>query len=393
MLTAPGIKLGGLRRHDNRLAAHLDGVAVAGSEKNAFCEEALQRGNVGATFVATVEALQDGDDGLYRRAVRSCDEDGTRRGEFLAGFGWIEPRHLRGVVQGLLSSRNACERTAAIAACAMHRVDPGLGDARRLDDPDALARARAYRAAGELGKRALVSTLAGCASAEHDAACRFWAAWSSVLLGDREQCLGDLVASSLRDGLFKHRAFELALAAMSPAVAREHLRHLARDASQLRWLLIGAGITGDPSYVPWILSHMDDDDLKRRAGEAFSLITGVDLYHAPYEEGRPVHRELGPMDDPKDDNVAIDEDEGLPWFDVERLKAWWHVHSSRFRMGVRYFGGVPLTRESCLGLLSHGYQRQRILAALHLSLLNPGTPLFEWRAPAWRQQRQLAGMS
>jgi hypothetical protein len=28
-----------------------------------------------------------------------------------------------------------------------------------------------------------------------------------------------------------------------------------------------------------------------------------------------------------------------------------------------------------------------------LSLLNPGTPLFKWRAPAWRQQRLLATMT
>jgi len=31
-------------------------------------------------------------------------------------------------------------------------------------------------------------------------------------------------------------------------------------------------------------------------------------------------------------------------------------------------------------VLKEGFQRQRIAAALYLSLLNPGTPLFEWRA-------------
>jgi hypothetical protein len=37
-------------------------------------------------------------------------------------------------------------------------------------------------------------------------------------------------------------------------------------------------------------------------------------------------------------------------------------------------------------------QRQRILAAHYLCLLDPGTPLFNTSAPAWRQQRWLAKM-
>jgi len=52
--------------------------------------------------------------------------------------------------------------------------------------------------------------------------------------------------------------------------------------------------------------------------------------------------------------------------------------------------GEPLNAENCQRVLRTGYQRQRIAAALYLSLLNPGTPLFEWRAPARRQQRLLA---
>jgi len=38
-------------------------------------------------------------------------------------------------------------------------------------------------------------------------------------------------------------------------------------------------------------------------------------------------------------------------------------------------------------------QRQRVLAAHYLCLLEPGTPLFNTSAPAWRQQRLLAKMT
>jgi len=65
----------------------------------------------------------------------------------------------------------------------------------------------------------------------------------------------------------------------------------------------------------------------------------------------------------------------------------------RFQPGVRYFMGEPPTREHCIDVLKNGYQRQRIAAAEYLCLLNPGTPLFNTAAPAWRQQRLLAKMA
>jgi hypothetical protein len=65
----------------------------------------------------------------------------------------------------------------------------------------------------------------------------------------------------------------------------------------------------------------------------------------------------------------------------------------KFQIGIRYFMGAPVTREHCIDVLKNGYQRQRILAAHYLCLLDPGTPLFNTSAPAWRQQRLLAKMT
>jgi uncharacterized protein (TIGR02270 family) len=86
----------------------------------------------------------------------------------------------------------------------------------------------------------------------------------------------------------------------------------------------------------------------------------------------------------------MDPDEGLPWPDVAKVERWWAANSGRFALGTRYFMGAPVTREHCIGVLKNGYQRQRILAAHYLCLLDPGTPLFNTSAPAWRQQRLLA---
>ena len=176
------------------------------------------------------------------------------------------------------------------------------------------------------------------------------------------------------------------------SAAHSVLQELARDPKDLRWLIQGSGIVGDPTYVPWLITHMTTDATARIAGEAFSLITGTDLAWLDLERKPPENFESGPNDDPDDPNVDMDPDDGLPWPDPERIKDWWAKNSGRFHPGTRYFMGAPVTREHCIDVLKNGYQRQRILAAHYLCLLEPGTPLFNTSAPAWRQQRLLEGM-
>jgi hypothetical protein len=72
------------------------------------------------------------------------------------------------------------------------------------------------------------------------------------------------------------------------------------------------------------------------------------------------------------------------------VQRWWDQHGGQFASGARFFMGAGPSRPHCIDVLKRGYQRQRIAAAFHLCLLDPGTPLFEWRAPAWRQQQELA---
>jgi uncharacterized protein (TIGR02270 family) len=130
----------------------------------------------------------------------------------------------------------------------------------------------------------------------------------------------------------------------------------------------------------------------RLAAEAFSLITGVDMTALNLEGSPPEDFHSGPTDDPDDENVDMDPDDGLPWPDPDKVEKWWTANAHRFQKGVRYFMGAPVTREHCIHVLKTGYQRQRILAAHYLCLLEPGTPLFNTSAPAWRQQRLLARM-
>lgn len=392
LLRAPHARLHHLRRFDDRLMAHLEGLAIAGEQAKPLCQAALEQTSAGAVFVAATRALDGQDTVWLKQLISLADAVPECHAGLRSAFGWSERTQLRGIVADLLQADSASERVIGIAACAMHRTDPGLGPARRLEDADPRVRARAYRAAGELGKREFVSRLAA-ATREDDPACQFWAAWAAVLLGDRHEALDRLSAAARQDGPFRARAFRLALLAVVAVQAHEQLRSLAQDPVQIRWLIQGAGLVGDSTYVPWLVKQMSDDKLARLAGESFSLITGADLAGLDLERKPPEKFESGPNDDPSDSNVAMDEDDGLPWPDVERIARWWAQNGSRFVPGQRYFVGAPVTREHCIEILKTGYQRQRILAAHHLCLIEPGSVLFEWRAPAWRQAQALAALA
>ena len=171
------------------------------------------------------------------------------------------------------------------------------------------------------------------------------------------------------------------------------LKELAGVRAHQRWLIQGAGLVGDPQYVPWLISQMSDEGTARLAGEAIGLITGVNLDLSLLDRPRPEGFEAGPTDDPKERDVDMDADDGLSWPDPERVRQWWDVNSARFDAGTRYFMGAPVVREHCMDVLKNGSQRQRILAAHYLCLLRPGTPLFNTSAPAWRQRALLAKMS
>ncbi len=181
---------------------------------------------------------------------------------------------------------------------------------------------------------------------------------------------------------------------LSPAdESQALLRALRSGPAATRTLLRLVGASGDPHYAPWLVSHMHDDRLARLAGESFSLVTGLDLDGLHLDRPAPEDVDFGPNDDPNDDVVAMDEDDGLTWPDQGKVAGWWKANRSRFAPGTRYFMGQSPSTAHCLSVLRFGFQRQRRHAAEYLCLLKPGTPLFNVAAPAWRQQRLLAQMS
>jgi uncharacterized protein (TIGR02270 family) len=390
LCSASHIRLHDLARFDERIAAHEDGCVVGEHAALRLLTAELAAMSAGRVFAAVVVGLNLRDNGTIERCVALAEASPDARGGMTSALGWVESTHLRGIVRDLLNAPSAISRCLGLAACRLHGVDPGAALIGALKDRAHDVRAEAARAAGVLGRIDVIPFQSS--TVEEDAACRFRSTSAAVLQGNRGVALDRLTLIALEPGPNRPKAFQLALQAITVSDSHGMLVRLGGDVEQERWRVQGSGIAGDPRYVPWLIGQMARHETARLAGEAFSLITGLDLSHSGLDRPRPDDFESGPNDDPDDPNVDMDPDDRLPWPDPEKVKVLWAKNSNRFQPGTRYFMGQPVTREHCIFVLKNGYQRQRILAAHYLCLLDPGTPLFNTSAPAWRQQKLLASM-
>ena len=386
---APHVRLLHLARWDERLAANLDGLSIAGEGGVRMIQASLASPGIGALFVATVSALAHRDLGRIEQLLALTPVVPEAWRALASAFGWVSAADLRGITAPLMASSSPAQRGLGIAACALHRVDPGAALATAIDQPHAGLRARALQGAGELGRRDLLDRCLAHLTDDDDAG-RFAAARAAVLLGDAHRGPQALEQLAWAPGPRQHAALALALRRADPDSSRALVRQLTAQGAPLRTLIRAAGWAGDAHVVPWLIKHMADDDHARLAGESFSLITGLDLAGLDLERKPPDRG--GPNDDPHDDNVAMDEDDSLPWPDVDKIGAWWRANSHRYAPGTRFFMGEPPALAHCMTVLNTGFQRQRIAAADYLTLMQPGTPLFNVAAPAWRQQRLLASL-
>lgn len=395
LVRAPHVRLLNLSRLDERIAAHLDGIAVAGAHGARLCREALAPPGVGAVFAAAVRAIEARDPAqLHSLLAIAHDSPEGRRG-VLSAFGWVSGASLRGITKTLLESDDPWHREVGIAACAMHRVDPGAALLQRMiDDPvDVSLTLRALRAAMALGLTGLLDACTALARSKRTPPIPDAAAHAALVLGGRLAAVEAMRARATRAGEERSAALSSWLKLAPNEEAQAALKALHADPASTRTLIRAIGVAGDPHHVPWLIARMDDLGLARLAGESFSLITGLDLASLDLDRKPPQDLETGPNDDPDDADVALDEDDSLPWPAAEKIAAWWHESGTQFSTGTRYFMGRPPTTAHCFSVLRTGGQRQRRHAAEYLCLLQPGTPLFNTAAPAWRQQRLLAQMS
>ncbi|WP_244830353.1 TIGR02270 family protein [Caballeronia sp. TF1N1] len=384
LVRAPHVRLKHLARLDERIVAHLDGIAIAGRVGAQMSLRALDRTACGELFTVAVGCIEARAEKALLRLIALAEAVPHAAHGLYSAFGWVSASRLQETVGTWLASGVPGVRRAGIVACALHRADPKRFLDACIASDDTTLRERSLRCAGEVGR---VDLLAACIDHLDDAddACRFQAARAALLLGDRGASLAALKALAPAHA----EAAALAASALPSPHVHPLLEAIAARQPDKRLLIRTMGHAGDPHYIPWLIGHMSDDRLAQLAGESFSFITGADLARLDLDREPPQALPANPADDPADTGVAMDEDEGAPWPDADKIAQWWQANAPRFREGERHLCGAAPAKTQCIGVLKDGYQRQRMAAARHLCLIEPGRALFNCAAPSRRQERLL----
>lgn len=385
-LREPHYSLKDLVQLDERIEANIDGLRIAGAGGWEISREALlAMREPGEVYTAAMLAFEADNGSRVDEVISVAQKTPENWRALVSATGWLSDEHYQRWVPGMLNSNAPCYRHLAIMASIIHRQDSGSSLITAIDDPDPSVQARALRGVGELKRHDLLPLLHAQFKAD-DIACQFWAAWSAVLLGE-QAALDVLKVFTNSDTLFRGPALHLVLRVLDVSSATKWLHEFTQSPDVLRYALLGAGIIGDPLYVPWLIKLMSIPEVSRIAGETFSMITGVDLAYDDLEGEWPAGFTAGPTENPQDDDVAMDPDEDLPWPAQDLIKTWWQENSNHFQLGTRYLVGKPITAEHCQQVLQTGLQRQRRAAALELAVLQADTRLFNTSAPGFRQQQ------
>jgi uncharacterized protein (TIGR02270 family) len=391
LVRAPHLGLPDLHDIDTRLAAHHDGLVVARESGTSVCMgQALEQATAGTMFTATAHAIGLRDEAALNRLFAGTRWSADALRGVVSGLAWMPARCKADVVQPLLASDDAQRRLIGLAACRLHGVDPGPALPAGLQSGHAPLRAQALLAAGSLGRTDLLEAVH---AALEDASVAGEAARALCLLGEPEAAWPVLQALAL-DGPADRRDIRwIALTLLMQSLPFEAAGDLVHaigqstrgNLAQQRLAIRAAGLHGSADWLPWLIQQMQDGNPHSRlAGESFSMIAGADLPALGLDRPAPEDAADGPGDD-----VALDEDEGLRWPDSARIQQWWDAHAATWPASGRCFMGAPPSVAHCEQVLRTGTQRQRIAAAHYLCVLQPGRPLFNCAAPAWRQERLL----
>jgi uncharacterized protein (TIGR02270 family) len=377
-----------LAKLDGRVEAHLDGLRVNGDPGWEICAKAMEEGEAGEVFATAVLALESGASERTEQLIEVGTTTPEARRGLVSALGWLPYQQALPHIKTLLAADGPAVKQVGIAASAIHRRNPGSAILAAFGADDPLLKARAFRAAGELGLVDTHITLRANLRAK-DPSVRFCAAWSNALLNGHKDAVAYLQNVAEAGGRFAERAAQMAMRRLAPKDAKVWLKRLVKDLGQKRIAVIAAGAFADPEVIPFLIDQMKVPKLARVAGESFSLITGANIAYEDLEGERPEGFEAGPTENPEDEDVAMDADLNLAWPEPALIQKWWSARQGDFAKGTRYLLGQPITPESLRLALKNGYQRQRAAAALELAILKPGRPLFEVRAPGFRQQQLL----
>jgi len=355
---------------ESRIDAHLDGLFVSPVHVWEICEAALALKEPGEVFVSAVVAFRNMDAANIQQVVEVALESQETFDALVSAMGWLPSKVCQPWLEKFIRSKDLDHKRLAVAVYGILRQDPGEYLGNLLEREDCVAHEALYceclKLVGLLKRVDLAPALLVAAQSDSDAVL-FWSRWSATLLGDRKG-VSNFESLVAEDGPFQRRALEIYFRAAPMDQARQQISAMVKTPEMVRIAILASSALGDPQVVPWLISQMEAPEHARVAGQAFTCITGIHLEENDLSIHVPSLEDIAGDDS---EELILDEDENLPWPNVEKLKAVWQKYGSHYTAGQRYFVGKPICEDHLSAQLASGFQRHRNAAAMELALLCP----------------------
>lgn len=369
-----------LRKLETRLIKHLKGcLAVSPDIAWEYALEMAEFVDGGETFVLTTLAFTHGDRQKIKAVLDMADRSEPALRSIVSALAWLPDRLVFPWLRPWMQSTDALYSYLSVAVCSLRRINPKdhLQALLRKPDTDPRLLGRLLRLAGELKRHDLRQIVTHFISHD-DADARFWACWSALMLGE-SKAIPFILDYTKTPGPLQLAAIACAIRRMESSEAWNCINSLVQAQEDMHPAILALAALGDTHGISWLLARMNEREYAQAAGEAFSLVTGIEITDElaiPPEAARTDH------DDSDEDGIpTLDDYISLPVPDANKVAERWHKMRQHFRADQRYFLGQVVTEDHVKPVLLSGRQSQRQWAAHELAMLQPNTPLPNIKAP------------
>ena len=406
------LTLTGLDRFSHLLAAHLEGIEVAGDAGWQPSLAALQKWKqTGEAFVCTHAALKNNNASQLDAVMQEVN---ARPDELLraviSALVWVARPHAVATISAWSTDQNEpVKQVAALRAVALIGQGAAASLSKSIDhflsSTNDHVRGAACRAAPACGQSPATDALLRTALQDLDLSVR---AEAAIALGKHAYTQGKQhspAAIKVADVLWHAIVAQVDLHnAAIGWYSKQTLRRLNRWVQHLAWLvspgnselaallafmpprvaLRFVAYHGNPAHLPFVVAQMGDANTARYAGWVWQTITGIDI-----EAAGMTLLELESGDSPAAVTQSqLDADSGLALPDAKRIERY-ATHG--LQSGKRYLVGQQLSAAHVLDVLEQAPQALRSIAVMHLQLSRPEINL-ALRGPVRVQQQQLSAM-
>lgn len=404
LVLRPDVQLDDILDEDEYLQANLDGLLLGEDKAWSLCE-ALLNSDSDEIFVPAYIAFMSNRANWIYTVLDAVNEE--NEASFIGALSWIEYVQAEPFIHMLLQHEKAYFNYLGIGACIAHRCIPIGTDVDKYINSDVvILKHSAIRLIGSLKLQQYRQHLQPYLS-DIEESNRFEAARALALIGERSHVIPVLTRFAENSALYQVDALQILLRIIDEPTQRKLINGFILSGN-LKAAIRSIGIVGYTDFIPWLISMMEQPDLSRIAGESFSFITGTDIDYSDLiieelDEDEPEDDLEDDSDDDsewKDDEDTEDEledeldeyEEDLPVPDPVLVKAWWDQYGSGYQPNIRYLAGTSINDTNLLQVYKTGFQRQRIYAALELTLLEPENFWFNSSIPAYWQLSTMLSM-